>query len=277
MVSVTEHFAAYARADGLLENVSAQWNLVDWPETARDGYDFPLKRPVVGRGCHNVVNALWYGALLMREKIERILGLPSQRNASSVAEAYRTVFFREEQKLFADSEKSAHCSLHANLYAAFFGLLPEESGDAYEALLLTPGRFCGVMPMYFALRGLAKLGKHRALYRLLTRTDEYGWRNMLREGASACFEAWGKEQKWNTSLCHPWASGPISLIIEELAGFHPRPELPEGFFFEPKFENPPEDFRLIFPFRGERCQISPGADHTLRLERMNADVESQNE
>ena len=277
VVSVTEHFAAYARADGLLENVSAQWNLVDWPETARDGYDFPLTRPVVGRGCHNVANALWYGALSMREKIENLLGLPSQRNPSSLAEAYRAVFFREEQKLFADSEESSHCSLHANLYAAFFGLLPEESGAAYEALLLTPGGFCGVMPMYFALRGLAKLGKHRTLYRLLTRTDEYGWRNMLREGASACFEAWGKEQKWNTSLCHPWASGPISLIIEELAGFHPCPELPEGFLFEPKFENPPEDFRLLFPFRGERYRIAPGADHTLHLERMNADVESQNE
>ena len=277
VVSVIDSFASYARGDGLLENVSAQWNLVDWPETARDAYDFPLTRPVAGKGCHNVVNALWYGALLMREKIEKILGIPSERTASNVKNSYHNVFFRREQKLFADSEKSTHCSLHANLYAAFFGLLPSSSADAYEALLLTPGRFCGVLPMYFALRGLACLGKHRTLYRLLTRDDAHGWRNMLREGASACFEAWGKEQKWNTSLCHPWASAPISLIIEELAGFHPSPELPEGFFFEPKFENPPEDFRLVFPFRGERYWIAPGADHTLHLERMNADVASQNE
>ena len=41
---------------------------------------------------------------------------------------------------------------------------------------------------------------------------------MLSEGASTCFEAWGKEQKWNTSLCHPWASAPIILFIEDVIG-----------------------------------------------------------
>ena len=48
--SMTEAFEKYARRDGLLENVSEQWNLVDWPENLRDGYDFPLTRPIVGQG-----------------------------------------------------------------------------------------------------------------------------------------------------------------------------------------------------------------------------------
>ena len=41
---------------------------------------------------------------------------------------------------------------------------------------------------------------------------------MLREGATSCWEAWGRDQKWNTSLCHPWASAPIIMIIEDMAG-----------------------------------------------------------
>lgn len=255
VAGMTDRFGQYARPDGLLENVSHAWNLVDWPEDARDGYDFPLTRPVVGEGCHNVVNALWFGALLMKERMERILGLPVSSRSQQVARAFHRTFFRPASGLFADSEESEHCSLHANGYAACFGLLGPDQVDVYEALLLTPGRHAGPFPQYFALRGLARLGRYGALYRLLTRTDEYGWRNMLREGATACFEAWGKDQKWNTSLCHPWASGFIPLLIEEIAGLHPDPSAPEGLRYEP---HPPEemgDFILHAPLRGRLLRV----------------------
>lgn len=245
-------FARYQRLDGLLENVSHGWNLVDWPEQARDGYDFPLTRPVVGEGCHNVINALWYGFLLMKEYVERLLCLPRTDASRRVGEAFRRAFYRPAQRLFADSEMSGHCSLHANLYPAYFGLTPD--ADAYEKLLLAPGRYCGPLPFYFALRGLARLGKWETLYRLLTRTDGYGWRNMLREGASCCFEAWGKDLKWNTSLCHPWASGAIPIIIEELAGLHPDPDAPGGLRVDPRLPEHLTDFRLKVPFRGRAVE-----------------------
>ena len=253
---IAAYFARYQRPDGLLENVSHGWNLVDWPENLRDGYDFPLTRPVVGEGCHNVINALWYGFLRMKEHIERTLALPRTNESGRVEEAFRRAFWRPGQRLFADSETSAHCSLHANLYPACFGLTPTGGADAYETLLLTPGRVCGVLPMYFALRGLGRLGKYDTLYRLLTREDQYGWRNMLREGATTCFEAWGKGQKWNTSLCHPWASGAIPLIIEELAGLRPDPEAPDGFRFEPHLPGKLDGFALRAPFRGRLFHVT---------------------
>ena len=131
------------------------------------------------------------------------------------------------------------------------------------------------MPAYFLLKSLARLGKRRTLYRLLTRSDPYGWRNMLREGATACFEAWGKDQKWNTSLCHPWASGPVSLIIEELAGFHPDPDTESGFRFEPDpvCSEILQDFHLKVPFRGDQYNIAKNRNGVLDIERMcmNAD------
>lgn len=252
---IVRYFARYQRPDGLLENVSHGWNLVDWPEGYRDGYDFPLTRPVVGHGCHNVINAMWYACLLMKKRMERVLALPQTGESQRVGEAFRAVFWRDGPGLFADSETSAHCSLHANLYPACFGLTPEGGGDAYERLLLTPGRVCGVFPMYFALRGLGRLGKYNTLYRLLTRGDGYGWWNMLAEGATACFEAWGKEQKWNTSLCHPWASGAIPVIIEELAGLRPDPETVEGVRFEPHLPGGLGGFVLQAPFRGRLLRV----------------------
>ena len=170
-------------------------------------------------------------------------------------EAFQKAFYRPEQKLFADSGVSGHCSLHANLYAACFGLMPKQAEDAYEALMLTPGRRCGIFPMYFALRGLARMGRYETLYRLLTREDDGGWRNMLREGATTCFEAWGKDQKWNTSLCHPWGSGAIPLMIEELAGIHPDPNALSGYRFCPRLPKQIEDFRLRVPLRGRLLEV----------------------
>ncbi|MCD8384865.1 MAG: family 78 glycoside hydrolase catalytic domain [Clostridiales bacterium] len=268
--------AKWQRPDGLLERVDELWNLVDWPDNLRDGYDFPLTRPIVGPGVHNVINALWYGALTAEERMRSVLGLPEKNRSDRAREAFLHTFYRPGQRLFADSETSDHCSLHANLYAACFGLLPEEGWEAYERLLCTPGRVCGVLPMYFALRGLGRMGKYETLYRLVTRTDEYGWRNMLREGATACFEAWGKEQKWNTSLCHPWASGAIPLIVEELAGLRPDPDNAEGFRFEPHLPEGLDGFTLQVPFRGSLLNVTKRAGELPALERMELVCFTQN-
>lgn len=256
VVTMTEGFRRYQREDGLLGQVGDLWNLVDWPENLRDGYDFPLTRPVVGPGCHNVINALWYGANRMREEIEELLGLPVKKRSSEIGKAFRTAFYREEQRLFADSEASSHCSLHSNVYPAYFGLLPKEAERSYEALLLTPGRCCGAIPTYFALKSLGKLGRQETLLKLLTREDAWGWRNMLREGATAAFEAWGRDQKWNTSLCHGWNSGPIPLFIEELAGLQPDPAAPEGLSFRPPVLPGRPDFTLRVPWQGKIWEVS---------------------
>ena len=56
---------------------------------------------------------------------------------------------------------------------------------------------------------------------MILNESEHGWVNMLREGATTCFEAWCKDQKWNTSLCHPWASAPIIVLLEDIMGIAP--------------------------------------------------------
>lgn len=245
-----EHFAQYEREDGLLEQVSDKWNLVDWPENLRDGYDFELSRPVVAEGCHNVINALYIGAMKTLTEMEEILELPRSCDWEKKRNSYIHVFYRPGQKLFADCETSAHCALHSNLYPLYFGLVPEEAEKTAADFLEEKGFCCGVMTSFYLLKALANAGRYEAVYRLLVNPGEHGWVNMLNEGATACFEAWGKEQKWNTSLCHPWASAPISILVEEIAGIRLRPELPEGYRFEPHIPDEIEEFYLKVPFRG---------------------------
>lgn len=216
---IQKHFERFQRKDGLLENVTDKWNMVDWPENLRDSYDFPLTIPI-GTGCHAVINAYFYGALLYIEKLENILHLESdtKQKRRKIKEAFQKAFYQKDERLFVDAEGSKHSSLHTNSLALFFSLNTRESEQTIADLIRKKGLCCGVYMAYFVLKGLARIGEYQLMYDLMTGEGEHSWMNMVHEGATTCFEAWGKEQKWNTSLCHPWGSAPLLLTLEDIAG-----------------------------------------------------------
>ena len=97
-------------------------------------------------------------------------------------------------------------------------MIPPEDVPAAVRLIREKGFCCGVYMAYFLLKGLAGAGEYGLMCDMLLSEGERSWINMLREGATACWEAWGKDQKWNTSLCHPWASAPIIILVEDALG-----------------------------------------------------------
>lgn len=239
-----DYFEKYKAENGLLKQVSEKWNLVDWPENLRDNYDFVLSRPIVSPGCHNVINALYVGAVKSVSKIERILDYPVTRDWKEVKNCFIKAFYRPEKKLFVDSESSGHTAVHSNIYPLYFGLVPEEAVETVAEFLVKKGLCCGVMLSSFLLKGLARAGYYEEVYQLIVNEGIHGWVNMLREGATTCFEAWGKDQKWNTSLCHPWAASPISILIEEIGGVKLEPDSEKGYRLEPHIPVCIEEFKL---------------------------------
>lgn len=242
---VLTYFKKYEREDGLLEHVTEKWNLVDWPDNLRDSYDFELSKPI-GEGCHNVINAFYYGAVTTLNKIKTILNIDFVDESEPLKMAFLRAFYNEESKLFCDSTSSSHSSLHANFLPLFWGLVPEKSTKSVVSLIRERRLNCGVYNAFFLLKGLAKAGAYDLLFELLTSNEEHSWGNMVREGATTCFEAWGKEQKWNTSLCHPWASAPISVLIEDVMGIKPRTPGWEIIEFSPHIPESLEYMRLEF-------------------------------
>lgn len=263
---IIEHFRQYEREDGLLCKVADKWNLVDWPENLRDDYDFTLSRPVVADGCHNVVNALYVGALKNLSRMEAILDLPQSFSWRGYKEAFFNVFYNRESGLFVDCEGSTHSAVHSNIYPLYFELLEKEQTEPVVRFLEEKGLCCGVFVSYFFLKGLAKAGYHDVMYRLLVNESEHGWVNMLREGATTCFEAWGKKQKWNTSLCHPWASAPIPLLIEDIAGFKPVQDRQGKLIYswEPHVPEELEQFTLQFNYAGKQYFIQRTPDGEMQ-------------
>ncbi|MGG1550283.1 family 78 glycoside hydrolase catalytic domain [Paenibacillus ferrarius] len=214
---VVAYFSRYQREDGLLEHVKEKWNLVDWPDNLRDGYDFPLTRPV-SDGCHTVMNAFYIGCIGAVQEMKDILEISYEDALPDLTKAFRQAFFRPAARLFADAEFTDHASLHANVLSLFFGLAQEEAVPSIVDLIRRKRFSCGVYMSYFVLKSLARAGEYGFIYELLMSDDEHSWQNMLREGATTAYEAWGKDQKWNTSLCHAWASSPIPVLIEDIFG-----------------------------------------------------------
>ena len=211
------HFRKFARNDGLLDGVTDKWNLVDWPRNLRDGYDFDTTNPI-GPGVHNVINAFYVGATRNVEEIKEILGIPHNNDGEKLADAFNAVFLSSETGIYVDREGGSHSSLHANILPVFYGFAPEESRERIGKFLMEKGMVCGVYMSYFYLRALCRLEKYEYVYDCITSKKENSWYNMIRDGATTCMEAWGKDKKSNTSFCHPWASAPICILIEELLG-----------------------------------------------------------
>jgi hypothetical protein len=120
------HFRKFEREDGLLENVRDKWNLVDWPDNLRDGYDFDLNPNGAGPGPHAVLNAFYAAALSAMDSLRAIFGLKREPEAfPRLKDAFIKAFHRSESGLFVDAEASSHSSLHSNAMALYAGLVPD--------------------------------------------------------------------------------------------------------------------------------------------------------
>ncbi len=219
---VLQYFETYKRADGLLEGVNDKWNLIDWPQNLRDGYEIGGEDKTKPNPCHNVLNAFYIAALKTLEEIQTILGIPAENVSREVSEAYLKTFYDKDKRLFADTEDRSHYALHSNVLPAAFGIAPMESRENIKNMIVSKGLCCGTQFSYFVLKALSALEAREEELNLIVNESEHSWVNMLREDATTCFEAWGKEQKWNTSLCHPWSCAPVIAIIEDIAGVTPR-------------------------------------------------------
>lgn len=215
VTGMLEYFKSYMNSDYLLEKVSEKWNLVDWPDNLRDDYDFDLSQPI-GDGVHNVINAFWCGFLTATDEIYSILGMPLTGLTDKAKKAFMKAFYNAETHLFCDNNRLTHSAVHSNILPLLFGITVDAQNRQEMVKLIKEKGLCsmGVYMAYFALASL-KVSGEMALAEELA-TDERCWLNMIKEGATTTFEAWGKEQKWNTSLCHPWAVAPLIVFSDKV-------------------------------------------------------------
>ena len=223
-----QYFAPYENSDGLLADFTAMPILGDWPTNLRDDYDdahlmgTPMEEQT---GSNTVLNLYYYGALDAAAKLYAIAGrklrvMAQEKRRGKLQHAIMSALFKDG--LFRDTAVSAHASLHANALALAVGVIPEHVDKEPVIRLVREKRLkCGVYFAFFVLQGVFNYHRPDIAYELLTAEDKQSWITMVRSGATTCMEAWGPDQKWNTSWCHPWASAPIYMLAAEVFGLKP--------------------------------------------------------
>ena len=216
--------------DGVIREFPRQC-IVDWPESERDNYEF-------GSG-NAVANALAYWDLELLGRLAGYLG--RDREAGEFAECaielrdgFNRHLFDETTGLYVDSIGSGHSSLHANLYALRFGLVPSGQRSRCLEYLKKRGMSCSVFSAQFLLETFFMFGEDKHAVALMVSDGPKSWLEMINHGAVATTESWLTNAKKNMSWAHPWGSSPANVIVRHLFGL--RPTLPgwRDFVFDPK-------------------------------------------
>lgn len=219
----TKEFQSSIRYKGEIRDI------VDWPHTGilglnkqeggeADGYVFT--------DYNTVVNAFHYEALKQMAEIAACLGKSVDadffaKESKRVKDIFNRTFLDPEKGYYVDGEATDHASLHANMFPLAFGLVPEKNKERVLAFIRSRGMACSVYGAQFLMDALYEAGDAEYALKMLTKTDDRGWYNMIRVGSTISLEAWDDKYKPNQDWNHAWGAVPANIIPRKLMGVEP--------------------------------------------------------
>jgi len=206
-------------------------DIVDWPpsqkdtgwqlatsEGERDGYDMVE--------INTVVNAFHYRNLILMSEIAGYLGktvdsLLYINQAEKVRNSINEKLFDKKSGIYIDGVSSDHSSLHANMMALAFDLVPEDYKKTVIEFIKSRHMACSVYGAQFLLEGLFKAGESYYALNLMTANHDRSWYNMIRSGSTITMEAWDMKYKPNSDWNHAWGAAPANIIPGYMWGIRP--------------------------------------------------------
>jgi alpha-L-rhamnosidase len=206
-------------------------DIVDWPPSQkdtgwqlatsdgeRDGYDMVE--------INTVVNAFHYRSLVLMSQIAGYLGNTADsvlflNQSLKVRKTINEKLFNRSKGIYIDGEFSDHSSLHANMMALAFDLVPDENKRKVIDFIKSRGMACSVYGAQFLLEGLYKAGESDYALSLMTATHDRSWYNMIKSGSTMTIEAWDMKYKPNSDWNHAWGAAPANIIPGFMWGIRP--------------------------------------------------------
>lgn len=211
-------------------------DIVDWPpaqkdtnwklfteEGERDGYVFT---PI-----NTVVNCFYYRNMEIMAEFARILSKPDDEEdflfrAMQVRRSINEKLFERNTGAYVDGEGTGHSSLHANMMALAFNIVPESRVKTVVNFIKTRGMACSVYGAQYLMQALFNAGESDYALALMTATHDRSWWNMIEAGSTITMEAWDMKYKPNADWNHAWGAVPANVIARNLWGIIP--ETPGG-------------------------------------------------
>jgi len=204
-------------------------DIVDWPHTGILGLEKGKGGETDGfvfTDYNAVVNAYYYKALKDMSVLAGDLGfaedaLSYSNKAKALKKAYFALLWDPTEKRYRDGIDTRHASLHTNMFALTFGLVPEEYKQQVMTFIRSRGMACSVYGSQFLMDAIYDAGDAEYGLSLLTSKEERSWYNMIREGSTITMEAWGNKFKPNQDWNHVWGAVPGNIIPRKLMGIEP--------------------------------------------------------
>ncbi len=192
-------------------------DLVDWPpgsfteggQGERDGHEM---RPI-----NTVINAFHYHALVLMARIALVLDKSADeqrfaQQAAQVKASFNRVLFDKTQGIYIDGEGSNHASLHSNMFALAFDVVPETRRQSVVAFVKSRGMACSVYGAQFLLEALYLNDEAEAALDLMVAQHDRSWWHMIELGSTMTWEAWDWRYKNNLDWNHAWGTAPVNII-----------------------------------------------------------------
>ncbi|MGM9759442.1 MAG: alpha-L-rhamnosidase C-terminal domain-containing protein [Parabacteroides sp.] len=261
-------------------------DIVDWPHTGilglgkkeggeADGFVFT---------DYNVVTNAWhYEALTCMARIASALGRPEeaeeyQAEAVLFEKRFNRLFGHAASGFYTDGLRcdTEHASLHGNMFPLLFGLAPEKQTARIVAFLQSRGMACSVYGSQFLLDALYEAHEAEYALRLLTKTDERSWYNMIRVGSTISLEAWDNKYKPNQDWNHAWGAAPANLLPRRLMGVEPLTPGCGLIRIQPQVASLPWARATVPTIRGTvAVQVENTEDHYTLQVRIPANMEAE--
>jgi hypothetical protein len=217
---------------GFADTTNRIRDIVDWPpaqkdtgwklvtaEGERDGHEM---MPI-----NTVVNCFFYENMKIMAEIAGILNIQADKEhfelmAVKVKQAINQKLFNFEKGVYNDGEGSGHSSIHSNMMALAFGIVPEKNITRVVEFIKSRGMACSVYGAQFLLEGLYRAGEEQYALDLMRATNDRSWWNMIESGSTISLEAWDMKYKPNSDWNHAWGAAPANIIPRYLWGIQPK-------------------------------------------------------
>ena len=217
---------------GFKDTTARLRDIVDWPPAQKDT-GWKLATTEGERDGHQmlpvntVVNSFFYLNMVLLAEIAGLLDKPADRNhfefmAAKVKKTINEKLFDPKKGIYIDGEGATHSSLHANMMALNFGIVPDKYKDSVVEFIKSRGMACSVYGSQYLLEGLYKAGEAAYALDLMTALNERSWWHMIESGTTITWEAWDLKYKPNQDWNHAWGAAPANIIPRHLWGIQPK-------------------------------------------------------
>ncbi len=204
-------------------------DIVDWPHTGILGLNDKEGGEIDGfvfSDYNAVVNAYHFEALKLLARIAEVLSFSDEANnlkkqSEQFKQLFNKVYYDDKLGSYVDGVNVNHASLHSNMFALVFGLVPEKNKKSVVDFIKSRGMVCSVYGSQFFMDALYEGNEAEYALSMLNKTDDRSWYNMIRLGSTITLEAWDNKYKPNLDWNHAWGAAPANIIPRKLMGIEP--------------------------------------------------------